>query len=152
MTSDEGRAPPALEPATAGSAPPGSGGRLKAIYDRHEVKIAIAAFIGGFLVDVLTVERIDSWFTIGQQVVYLLVITVALMQMFLDQARPAPVTEGMFAIRRWYYRYRNALLHFFLGTLLNLYAIFFFKSSSLLVSFSFLAVLVLLLIANETPR
>lgn len=152
MTSDEGRAPPAPETATADSAPPGSGGRLKAIYDRHEVKIAIAAFIGGFLVDVLTVERIDSWFTIGQQVVYLAVITFALMQMFLDQARPAPVTEGMFVIRRWYYRYRSALLHFFLGTLLNLYAIFFFKSSSLLVSFSFLGVLVLLLIANETPR
>ena len=157
---DEGRASPASEtaspaPAEAQSQPaaaPGAAGRIKAIYDRHEVKIAIAAFIGGFLVDVLTVERIDSWFTIGQQVVYLAVITFALMQMFLDQARPAPVTEGMFLIRRWYYRYRNALLHFFLGTLLNLYAIFFFKSSSLLVSFSFLVVLVALLIANETPR
>ena len=128
-------------------------GRFKAYYEKNEQTIAIAAFIGGFVVDILLIERIDSWFTIGQQVLYLTVITLALMQMFLEQAGPAPAAlEGMFFIRRWYYRYRNAILHFFLGTLLNLYAIFFFKSSSLLVSFSFLGVLVLVLLANETPR
>jgi hypothetical protein len=142
----------AVPPEPAAAPPAEATGLLKRYYERNEHKIAITAFIGGFVVDILTVERIDSWFTIGQQVLYLTVITLALMQMFLDQARPAPVTEGMFVVRRWYYRYRNALLHFFLGTLLNLYAIFFFKSSSLLVSFSFLGVLVLLLLANETPR
>lgn len=150
MTGEGSSAPPPATQPEAVAAPPA--GRFRAYYERNEFKITIAAFIGGFVVDILTVERIDSWFTIGQQIVYLTVITLALMQMFLDQARPAPVTEGMFVVRRWYYRYRNALLHFFLGTLLNLYAIFFFKSSSLLVSFSFLGVLVLLLIANETPR
>jgi hypothetical protein len=159
VTSDEGKAtapsgtatapPPATQPETVAAPPVG---RLRAYYDRNEHKIAIAAFIGGFVVDILTVERIDSWFTIGQQVLYLTVITLALMQMFLEQAGPAPVPEGMLVIRRWYHRYRSAILHFFLGTLLNLYAIFFFKSSSLLVSFSFLGVLVLVLIANETPR
>jgi hypothetical protein len=140
----------ATQPAPAAAPPVG---KLRAYYEKNEQKIAIAAFIGGFAVDILTVERIDSWFTIGQQVLYLTVITLALMQMFLEQAGPAPAAlEGMFFIRRWYYRYRNAILHFFLGTLLNLYAIFFFKSSSLLVSFSFLGVLVLVLLANETPR
>jgi DUF2914 family protein len=139
--------PPATQP-EAVAAPPV--GKLRAYYEKHELKIAIAAFIGGFAVDILTVERIDSWLTIGQQVLYLAVITLALIQMFLEQAGPAP--EGMFVVRRWYYRYRNPILHFFLGTLLNLYAIFFFKSSSLLVSFSFLGVLVLVLLANETSR
>ena len=43
-------------------------------------------------------------------------------------------------------------MHFLLGALLNLYAIFFFKSSSLLVSFSFLAFLLALVLANEMPR
>src|SRR5262249_46481371 len=50
------------------------------------------------------------------------------------------------------YQYRTALVHFFLGTLLNVYTIFFFKSSSLLVSFGFLAFLVFLLWANESER
>jgi hypothetical protein len=141
--------PPATQPEAVAARPVGG---LRAYYEKNELKIAIAAFIGGFAVDILTVERIDSWFTIGQQVFYLTVITLALMQMFLEQAGPAPALEGMFVVRRWYYRYRNAILHFFLGTLLNLYAIFFFKSSSLLTSFSFLGVLVVVLIANETPR
>ena len=148
MTEPEAAAQ-ATQPEAATAQP---AGRLRAYYERNEKKIAIAAFIGGFAVDILTVERIDSWFTIGQQVLYLAVITLALMQMFLEQAGPAPALEGMFVVRRWYHRYRNAILHFFLGTLLNLYAIFFFKSSSLLVSFSFLGVLVLVLLANETPR
>jgi DUF2914 family protein len=151
VTGDETKTAAPSEPAAA--LPSGGTGRLRLYYEKNELKIAIAAFIGGFAVDILTVERIDSWFTIGQQVLYLTVITLALIQMFREQAGPAPAAlEGMFIIRRWYYRYRNAILHFFLGTLLNLYAIFFFKSSSLLVSFSFLGVLVLLLLANETPR
>src|SRR5262245_49921802 len=149
MTEPEAAAPAQPQ---ASSPPPGLTGRFRLYVEQNELKIAVAAFIGGFVVDILTVERIDSWFTIGQQVVYLTVITLALMQMFLEQADPARAAEGMSAMRRWYYRYRNAILHFFLGTLLNLYAIFFFKSSSLLVSFSFMGVLVLLLIANESPR
>ena len=36
-----------------------------------------------------------------------------------------------------------------MGALLNLYAIFYFKSSSLLVSFGFLGFLVIVLLANE---
>jgi len=53
------------------------------------------------------------------------------------------------AVKRWYYRYRIAILSFCLGTLLNMYTLFFFKSSSLLVSFSFLLVMVALLLLNE---
>jgi hypothetical protein len=39
-----------------------------------------------------------------------------------------------------------------MGALLNLYAIFYFKSSSLLVSFGFLGLLVVVLLANELKR
>ena len=41
------------------------------------------------------------------------------------------------------------ILSFFLGTLLNVYTVFFFKSSSLLVSFSFMLVMIGLLLLNE---
>jgi hypothetical protein len=43
-------------------------------------------------------------------------------------------------------------VHFLLGALLSLYTIYFFKSSSLFVSFVFLGFLVLLLVANESSR
>jgi hypothetical protein len=84
---------------------------------------------------------------IAQQAIYLAVVTAVLTHMFLVPEPPA--AEGQSRALKFYYRYRIALLSFCLGTLLNLYTIFFFKSSSLLVSFSFLVVIVALLLANE---
>ena len=126
--------------------------RLKLYYEQHEAKLAIAFFVGGFLFDILTLGRVDSWLTIGQEILYLVVITTALMQMFFDQGRPPPALEKMFVVKRWYYEYRIALVHFLLGALLSLNTVFFFKSSSLLVSFSFMLCLVALLVANESSR
>jgi hypothetical protein len=102
--------------------------------------------------DMLTVGRIDSWLTIGQQFAYLLVITAVLLHMFLEQGVALPETANKKLFARWYYEYRSAVVHFLLGALLNLYAIFYFKSSSLLVSFGFLGVLLAVLLANELKR
>jgi len=82
-----------------------------------------------------------------QQAIYLAVVTIVLTQMFLVPDEPP--LEGLSGVKRFYYRYRLAMLSFFLGTLLNLYTLFFFKSSSLLVSFSFMLVMIALLVLNE---
>lgn len=126
--------------------------RLREYYDKNEHKLAIAFFVGGFFFDYLTLDRIDSMVTIGQQVFYLLVILAALLQMFFEETRPPLDTSKMFFLKRWYYDYRTAIIHFFFGNLLNLYTIFFFKSSSLIVSFFFLVFLIGLLVANESAR
>jgi hypothetical protein len=89
---------------------------------------------------------------IGQQGAYLVLILLVLSQMLLEQKGPAPDPDQMAGVKRWYFRYRTAAVHFMLGALLNLYTLFFFKSSSLLVSFGFLAVLVGLVLANESSR
>jgi hypothetical protein len=125
--------------------------RLKLYYGRNEGRVAAAFFAAGFVFDMVTVGRIDSWLTIGQQALYLLVVTVALLQMLLEQGEP-PREPASLALKRWYYQYRNAIVHFLMGALLSLYAIFYFKSSSLLVSFGFLGFLVVLLLANEVKR
>ena len=125
--------------------------RLKLYYERNEGRVAATFFAAGFVFDMVTVGRIDSWATIGQQALYLAVVMTALLQMFTEQEAP-PRAPGGFVLTRWYYQYRNALVHFLLGALLNLYAIFYFKSSSLLVSFGFLGFLVILLLANEFKR
>ncbi|MGA7984499.1 MAG: DUF2914 domain-containing protein [Burkholderiales bacterium] len=132
--------------------PPGGTRRLKLLYQRNERKVAIASFSGGFILDALTVDRVDSWRLIGQQVGYLAVIMVALTQMFLEEGRPLRELDKMSVLKRWYFNYRTALVSFLLGTLLNLYTIFYFKSSSLVVSFAFLGFLVFLLVANESAR
>jgi len=134
------------------AAAPGGLERLKRYFERNEREVAVVFFVGGFFFDILTVGRIDSWFNIGQQAAYLAVITAALLQMFFEQGEPAPHPAHRPGLWRWYYEYRAAIVHFLLGAQLSLYAIFFFKSSSLLVSFGFLAFLVLLLVANESRR
>lgn len=126
--------------------------KFNAYYEKNEQVISIVFFIGGFLFDMLMLERIDSWMTIGQQGLYLVIIMAALTQMFFEENQPAPDTRKMFVFRRWFYEYRTALIHFFFGTLLNGYTLFFFKSSSLIVSFVFLTFMALLLVANESHR
>ena len=79
---------------------------------------------------------------VAQQAVYLVIVTAVLTQMFFVPDEP----EGP---KSFYYRHRLKILSFCLGTLLNLYTLFFFKSSSLLVSFSFMLVMAALLVLNE---
>jgi hypothetical protein len=126
--------------------------RLKHYYESHEPAFDIAAFAGGFVFDIAMLDRIDAWSTIVQQAAYLLLIAVILLQMFFSEGGPATDTGAMPALKRWYYTYRTAIVHFLLGTLLNLYTLFFFKSASLFVSFAFMLVLAALLVANESSR
>jgi len=124
--------------------------RLRLYAARNERRLAVYFFVGGFLFDILTLGRIDSWLTIVQQATYLAIVTLILAQML--AAEKAPAAPPRSKLERWYLEYRNPALHFLLGALLSAYTVFFFKSSSLLVSFGFMAVLVGLLLANESAR
>jgi hypothetical protein len=126
--------------------------RMKAYAARNERTLAASFFVAGFLFDIVTLGRIDSWLTIGQQAAYLVAVSVVLVQMLLAEGDPAPDLSAASRLRRWYHEYRNPAIHFLLGALLSAYTLFFFKSASLLVSFGFLAVLVALLFANEAER
>jgi hypothetical protein len=126
--------------------------RIRLYATRNEARLSATFFIAGFLFDILTLGRIDSWLTIGQQAVYLVLVTVVLVQMLRAEGQPAPDLAAAPRLKRWYYEYRSPAIHFLLGALLSAYTLFFFKSSSLLVSFGFLLVLALLLVANELPR
>jgi hypothetical protein len=126
--------------------------RIKLYAARNERTLDVAFFVGGFLFDILTLGRIDHWLTIGQHAAYLTVSSLILVQMLLAQGQPHPDAAALPRLRRWYLQYRTPALHFLLGALLSAYTVFFFKSSSLLVSFGFMAVLVGLLFANESAR
>jgi len=134
------------------AAAPGALQRLKLYFEQNQREVAAVFFTGGFGFDIVTAGSIDSWLTIGQQAFYLLAITAVLLHMFLAQGAPPPELARLSAPKRWYYEYRSPAIHFALGALMNLYAIFFFKSSSLLASFGFLAFLLVILLANESRR
>lgn len=121
--------------------------KFLAYYEANETKLDVVFFLGGFLVDILMLSDIDDVFSITQQVVYLAVIFFLLYY------------EILFRMFRWkpsgrmakYWEYRTLLLHFILGSLLNLYSLFYIKSASVLNSLIFLAIMILIICANELP-
>ena len=119
--------------------------RAKAFYRDHEPACTAGFFVAGFLFDTLAVGRIDKLHNILHQATYLSLCA------FFTSLELRELHGGFTPPERlktaW--RYHEAATHFMLGTLLNIYTLFFFKSASMGVSFLFLAFLAGLLAVNE---
>lgn len=117
-------------------------------YEAHELPFGAIVFVAGFLFDVFTLSDVDDYFSLGQQAAYLLFIGWALYYEVIEAVTDWKPTG--FMERFW--GYREFLLHFFLGSLLSVYSLFYLKSASLSSSFIFIGVMALLLVANEFPQ
>lgn len=121
--------------------------KLLRFYEANEAKIDIIFFVGGFLLDIFMLSEIDDLLSISQQVVYLTIIFFLLYY------------EVLFRLFKWkpgskmlrFWPYRTLLLHFILGSLLNLYSLFYIKSASILNSLVFLGIMLTIICANELP-
>lgn len=111
-------------------------------YKENETKFNMGLFVLGFVVDLVTLSNIDNPWSLAQQAVYLFVMFLVLT----SEALQIEVSE------KWQklWSYRAGVFHFFLGSLLSLYSLFYTKSASLASSLVFILMLVVLLIANET--
>lgn len=118
---------------------------MKELYQRNQRWVPIVFFVLGFAFDTFMLRRIDEPKVILQQAIYLAVSAALIGVELVGSTRELPAPR-MFT-RIW--KYREALLHFLMGTLLNCYTIFYFKSASALTSFGFIAALVGLLMINE---
>ncbi len=114
-------------------------------YERHQKQALILFFVGGLLLDILLLDRIDSMAVVGQHVLYLLVIGTLLTLEVIDSQGKLTIPRSLQKI----WSFRDEAVHFLLGALLSAFAIFYFLSASLLNTFIFFAVLVFLLVANE---
>ena len=119
--------------------------RAKAFYRDHEPACTAGFFAAGFLFDTVAVGRIDKLHNIVHQALYLFLCATftsyELREQYGDFAPPARF--------KTVWRYHAAATHFMLGTLLNIYTLFYFKSASLGTSFLFLLILAGLLAVNE---
>jgi hypothetical protein len=129
---------------------------FKNLYERHQRWIPIVFFGFGFLFDALMLRRIDELRTLIQQALYIVIsaalISVEIMERLNAEPPPGPEVRVPRRIPRLIqkaWKYREAFLHFLLGTLLNSYTIFYLKSASTLTSFSFIVILIVLLSLNE---
>jgi hypothetical protein len=123
--------------------------RAFAFYEKHEVRLSIAFFLGGFLFDVVTLSDIDDPWSILQQFVYLLLLGGILVYDFLH-GEEATLSRGFGWMKRAW-GYRGLGFHFLLGSLFSLYSLFFLKSASFFSSIVFVLVLVAIMVANELP-
>jgi len=116
-------------------------------YKQHEKRLEISFFIGGFIFDVLMVGEPDSVFEIIQQIFLLTIIASVLhydLLFHLQKWQPSKRIENI-------WQYRDLLLTFLLGTLLNVYSIFYIKSASFFSSVIFLSIMIALILINEIP-
>jgi hypothetical protein len=119
--------------------------KLQRLYDAYEPFFPATFFAGGFAFDIATLGRIDHWVTLIQQGLFLLVIGSLLTYEAHFNVRGLPYPD-------WFERHRGyyeSLMHFLFGGLLSAYTIFYFKSSSLMTSATFMLLLIALLVVNE---
>lgn len=112
--------------------------RFLEFYQHHEVLVSVCMFILGFLVDILTIRRIDNIYGLIQQGIYLLVLGIFL------------ILEIRYVTgKRSLWQYHNLVVHFLFGALLSLYTIFYYTSASAFTSFIYIMLLGALMLANE---
>jgi hypothetical protein len=122
--------------------------KVSSFYTKYETHLMIAFFIGGFLFDLLTLSDPDDWISITQQAIYLVIIGCFLYFDVLNSFQKVQISEKLKKI----WEYRQLIVHFLFGSLLSVYSIYYFKSSSLLSSFVFIIIMSSILIANELSR
>lgn len=123
-------------------------GILKIKYRRYAKWAPATFFALGFLFDIITLGRIDSWGNVLREGIFLALAGTFICLEFMERAgvfEPSPKIE-----RFW--KYREALVHFFLGSLISSHLLFYFKSASIFSSFFFVAGMTSLLVANEFER
>ena len=120
--------------------------RILEYYENNEIKIDIGFFLAGYVFDAFMVTEVDEPNAIIQQIIYLILIGLILGYKLMIEGGALKVPSRF--EKAW--AYHPLPLHFFLGTLLNIYSLFFIKSSSLFSSGLFVLLLLFLIIANET--
>ncbi len=125
----------------------------KSFAHKHKKWEPLVFFIAGFTFDAFLLHRIDDPLMLVHQALYLsLSAFIIAWDLFGDVDRAeAPESEQGRVVKliAKLWSYREGVLHFLLGTLLNVYTIFYFKSGTLISSLIFIAILASLLFLNE---
>jgi len=122
--------------------------RLTGTYKRHRLGWDLAFFAAGFVFDVFAASAgVDHVLMIVQQIVYLTIIGSILYVELVRDTDPDAWPMRPWIEKAW--SYRSLVFHFCLGTLMNLYSIFFLMSASLASSILFVVLLFGAVILNE---
>lgn len=118
--------------------------KFRKLIRKHEKYAPLLFFIGGFIVDSLTLGRIDSVYDLVLLTSYMTLLTITL---YLFNLADDHKWKNTFLER--FEVYFPLAIQFFFGGLSSAYVIYFSRSVSLSKTGTFFAILVVLLIANE---
>ncbi len=117
---------------------------LRKFIRRHEKYLPVIFFMGGFIFDTLTLERIDRLYDLIVLCLHMTSLTITL---YLYNLAEDGRWRNTFLGR--YEKYFPLAIQFFFGGLSSAYVVYFSRSVSLSKTASFFIILVVLLIANE---
>jgi hypothetical protein len=110
-------------------------------YEKHERAISLAAFFGGFVLDNLTLSRIDRFFDMFVLFFWLIVAGAAIFALNVFQRKFIKYTRVFLFI-----------IQIAFGALFSGFTVIYMRSGSLAASFPFLALVVFLFVGNEFFR
>jgi len=122
--------------------------RFKKFREQHHVAFEILFFFAGFLFDVGLLHRIDSTPLLIHQGTYLVLTALLIFadhKIAYQKEEPKGILGKLASYRLW-------LMHFFLGTLLNAFLVFYFRASSGFFAMVFIVALSGVIVLNELPR
>jgi len=120
--------------------------KLTTFLDRNAGKISILAFIGGFIIDNLTLDRIDS----SNNLILLFWLFVAISFIFINNWGDYREIRNSFFFR--IYTFAPYIIQFAFGALFSGFVIYYSRSGSFLDSWPFLILIYFIFIANEKSR
>ncbi|MES3037066.1 MAG: DUF2914 domain-containing protein [Bdellovibrionota bacterium] len=118
---------------------------IKSTVHKYRKWEPLVFFIAGFTFDAILLHRIDDPLMLVHQAIYLVLSAFIIAWDLFNEI-------GLGHVPSWLqkpWKYREGILHFLLGTLLNVYTIFYFKSGTIFGSLVFLMILGALLFLNE---
>jgi hypothetical protein len=122
--------------------------RFGSFRQRYQVALDVLFFFAGFGFDVALLRRIDNTPLLVHQGIYLALAAGLILwdhELHVQGGEPGGLLGKLASVRLW-------ALHFFLGTLLNAFLIFYFRASSGVSAFAFLVALAVVVVVNEAPR
>lgn len=121
--------------------------KTKAFIAAHDRELSAAALCTGFIVDTLTLKRIDLLFENLVVLTYLFVAALCIVVLDLRSTRAFAHRVGLWAVT-----VAPFVMQIAFGALFSAFVVFYFRSASLSASWPFLLFLLAMLIGNESFR
>ncbi|MBY0376673.1 DUF2914 domain-containing protein [Patescibacteria group bacterium] len=117
---------------------------LRNFYGRFERPISSLSLISGFIFDAFTLKRVDTLWENIWIFAHLVVVGIFIILIHIQESEEGD-EEDPSKKHFWYVN----ILQFFFGGILSTYLVFYFRSSDILTTWPFIAILALAFIANE---